>query len=809
QDVFEMRYARIPDEPVPIPGETNSSDESESESEPSESSSESEDSEDEREQKLQTLQEQLRMVHEQISALAAESRKRDKSKKKKKKKKEDDKKDVVKSGLAVNAMDTASVSDSVITAVSAGPPTNAVPMSGGTSSTAATANVTQPTKSQKSSKNKLGTSNKSKSSINQTPTTQPKKARSSKKNKSAPIFPAFDSEDEDNAKPMSYDEKRQLSLDINKLPGDKLGRVVHIIQSREPSLRDSNPDEIEIDFETLKPSTLRELESYVSSCLRKKPRKPYSSKKPAGKTKEEQVKEKKQELERRLQDVSGQLGVTAVTPTATKTKTPKKESETHVDVGGPSRLSASSSSSSDSDSSSSSSSSSSSDSSDSESVTSIHRFLHNDGKANKKVKKDHSVVTTAQHSLSTSTTSSATPNVTIPAPNNPVVPTTTIKSAKINQSLPNVVQNSDSQMSQTSTSQASSLINSLTPKTSVVASHPSLPQQPAKPSSMATAAPIKKPAITPQHVAPVQAQPSSKLPNANQPYSSTGLPNSMHSTDLTTFAAGTGTTASAITSSVHEPPMLLQKNSGDNIGNAAAMALTNASLLVSNISPQNHHGIDAVASRLNAITTPPTSSLTSLPYNNTNSNDMKSTAAVTNMNSPAFIQQQSPLVDDSAMKMDDFSAIYDEELPTQYNMSSTNGDGKEMKSSAAKKSTVDTSPAMTSSPVMPTSQQQQPLQQMADSKLKNYGSWSSLASQTQSPNTGSATMFKSSTKESFQMFKRQAREKLDRQKQLQEQQEQRRIQKEQVERERKRQELEKQREKEEEEALDRVRKTQQ
>ena len=29
---------------------------------------------------------------------------------------------------------------------------------------------------------------------------------------------------------MSYDEKRQLSLDINKLPGDKIGRVVHIIQ---------------------------------------------------------------------------------------------------------------------------------------------------------------------------------------------------------------------------------------------------------------------------------------------------------------------------------------------------------------------------------------------------------------------------------------------------------------------------------------------------------------------------------------------------------------------------------------------------
>lgn len=57
--------------------------------------------------------------------------------------------------------------------------------------------------------------------------------------------------------------------------GDKLGRVVHIIQNREPSLRDSNPDEIEIDFETLKPSTLRELESYVATCLRKKTRKTY------------------------------------------------------------------------------------------------------------------------------------------------------------------------------------------------------------------------------------------------------------------------------------------------------------------------------------------------------------------------------------------------------------------------------------------------------------------------------------------------------------------------------------------------------
>lgn len=45
---------------------------------------------------------------------------------------------------------------------------------------------------------------------------------------------------------------------------------MQIIQQREPSLRDSNPDEIEIDFETLRGSTLRELEKYVAECLKKK-----------------------------------------------------------------------------------------------------------------------------------------------------------------------------------------------------------------------------------------------------------------------------------------------------------------------------------------------------------------------------------------------------------------------------------------------------------------------------------------------------------------------------------------------------------
>ncbi|KAM3600115.1 uncharacterized protein V6R79_017996 [Siganus canaliculatus] len=69
---------------------------------------------------------------------------------------------------------------------------------------------------------------------------------------------------------MTYTEKHQLSLDINRLPGTKLGHVVRIIQTLEPSMCDDNPVEIEIDFETLKPSTLREIQRYVKSCLFKR-----------------------------------------------------------------------------------------------------------------------------------------------------------------------------------------------------------------------------------------------------------------------------------------------------------------------------------------------------------------------------------------------------------------------------------------------------------------------------------------------------------------------------------------------------------
>lgn len=67
-------------------------------------------------------------------------------------------------------------------------------------------------------------------------------------------------DEEYDTEPLSYGEKRQLSLDINKCPEGKLGKVVHIIQSREPSLRPSIPDEVETGFETLN-MMLRKLEN--------------------------------------------------------------------------------------------------------------------------------------------------------------------------------------------------------------------------------------------------------------------------------------------------------------------------------------------------------------------------------------------------------------------------------------------------------------------------------------------------------------------------------------------------------------------
>lgn len=73
-------------------------------------------------------------------------------------------------------------------------------------------------------KTKSGVSGAAKTPANQKTVGQPAKrqrtnSKAGKKANNKTVLPPFDSEDEDSARPMSYDEKRQLSLDINQLPG--------------------------------------------------------------------------------------------------------------------------------------------------------------------------------------------------------------------------------------------------------------------------------------------------------------------------------------------------------------------------------------------------------------------------------------------------------------------------------------------------------------------------------------------------------------------------------------------------------------
>ncbi|KAL4668035.1 hypothetical protein H8957_011630 [Semnopithecus entellus] len=324
QDVFEKHFSKIPVEPVEsmplcyIKTDITETTDRENTNEASSEGNSSGDSEDERVQRLAKLQEQLKAVHQQLQVLSQVPF-RKLNKKKEKSKKEKKKEKVNNSNENSRKL------------------------------------CEQMRRKEKSKRN------------------QPKKRKQQ--------YIGQKSEDEDNAKPMNYDEKRQLSLNINKLPGDKLGRVVHIIQSREPSLSNSNPDEIEIDFETLKASTLRELEKYVSACLRKRPLKP-----PARKimmSKEELHSQKKQELEKRLLDVNNQLN-------SRKRQTKSEKTQPSKAVGSVSRLSESSSSSnssSESESSSSDLSSSDSSGSKSEMFPKFTEVKPNDSPSTENVKK--------------------------------------------------------------------------------------------------------------------------------------------------------------------------------------------------------------------------------------------------------------------------------------------------------------------------------------------------------------------------------------------------------------------------------------
>ncbi|XP_066999162.2 bromodomain-containing protein 2 isoform X2 [Anabrus simplex] len=827
QDVFEMRYAKIPDEPLAgaVGVEKSSSSTSGSESS-SESSSESDDSEAERVRKLALLQEQLKAMQDQMRKLVEEStvkrgKKKKEEKEKKKKKKTDKHVGSVKDARAALVNDTVGASIASV-ALGAGDvkmpselhhsvtkPTSAhhaVP-----SGPAVPAPV--PTKTAKG---------KASRGAGKTPggNAQPKRPKTNArpnggKKKNAVVAPpmAFDSEDEDNAKPMSYDEKRQLSLDINKLPGDKLGRVVHIIQSREPSLRDSNPDEIEIDFETLKPSTLRELESYVASCLRKKPHKKLS-----GKSKDEQMAEKKQELEKRLQDVSGQL--------APAKKAPKKEENKSVDVVGPPPLSASTSSSSDSDSSSSSLSSSSSDSSDSEAGRSGRPPRKKNKKSNHQLKQSNVPVppTTASGPVPTLTMTSAGHIVSN-------AHQTRKTTAATNGTSSNAVHSKQPTTSDTATT-----------KPAPVASH-TLPPQPARPSAMATAAPVKKttgPVTTPNSKPSIPSVESVSEPDAIKkeslvPSPITVVPNVPTSTAPSSAPVSLQPNSDfkPITLPAIPPTTITNVASPQNSTVPFPTAVTTASSVI-NPPITMHPGFDiSMSSSPPPISVPPQHSSNGFPHITSHPSisaappvklepDTSPLGVFNNGSNPPVatgvpsIFDPLPATTLAATTVASHPVIKKEEKPTVPLVPVLVG-GKPLNDGLLN-NTVPvekkmTPPESTKTPAANfASAFKSKLPPVLEQNVKNASSWSSLASSPQNPSGPTTSNLKSAKLamvDSFHAFKKQAKEKLDRQRALIEQQEQRRHQKEQAERERVRLENERRREKEEEEALEKARKAHQ
>lgn len=123
---------------------------------------------------------------------------------------------------------------------------------------------------------------------------------------------------------MTFEEKRQLSKDINKLPEAKLGRVIQIINERVPlKPGQSVDDEIEIDINSFDTPTLRTLQAYVRSVLSNKRRRTSKPKgsmsqlqraREAGRVTSERI----QTVQKELQKLTGDNTTTTVKPTKAK-----------------------------------------------------------------------------------------------------------------------------------------------------------------------------------------------------------------------------------------------------------------------------------------------------------------------------------------------------------------------------------------------------------------------------------------------------------------------------------------------------------
>lgn len=218
-----MRYAKMPDGPTA--GDHSDSSGSSSSGSSSGSSSESDsEEEDEREKKIRLLEAQLKKVTDELSILAQEGI-RKKGKKKKRKTRSSFKRDKEESKVDIKKEEPDELIDG--SSLLAGTNISTIGNSGPHISGSASSNVEPNNEILSTGKTKAkatsgaaskGQNSQSKSSVTTAPAKR-QRTNSKANKKSTKTMPQFDSEDEDNAKPMSYDEKRQLSLDINKLPG--------------------------------------------------------------------------------------------------------------------------------------------------------------------------------------------------------------------------------------------------------------------------------------------------------------------------------------------------------------------------------------------------------------------------------------------------------------------------------------------------------------------------------------------------------------------------------------------------------------
>lgn len=256
QDVFEVRYSAIPDEPVRTAAyprhphkhiDTSDDDSSESDDDT--------DSDDEGNKKIKTLESQLGILQAELVKL-----KEQQSNKKKAKKKVKDKKKTAGPGALGGGGNSLPGKQTKISAAAAkanlsapfynqsgdlkmpsdmhghaalshgiGGGKGSLGPAGGVTGGALAMNnaTTAATANTKGAKAKAPRAPKATAAGAGGPATKrtktaanPTGPRGGNKKKPAPV-PAnnFDSEEEDTARPMVYDEKRQLSLDINKLPG--------------------------------------------------------------------------------------------------------------------------------------------------------------------------------------------------------------------------------------------------------------------------------------------------------------------------------------------------------------------------------------------------------------------------------------------------------------------------------------------------------------------------------------------------------------------------------------------------------------